>query len=425
MKQPMNINIPFKHLTTEPALLNYGFALLFSLFGFSVIAQTNISLEAAIDTALKNNLQIKNEMLRASYQQKLMQTGFDLPQTNLSLEAGQINSYYKDNRVGLSQAFSFPTVYTKQKTVLKESWKTAVIGVAVKEIEIRKTVSEVFYALVLLNQKEALLQKADSNYAEFLSKANLRFEQGESNLLEKITAENQRGTIQLQLKALKQEIEITQLQFQLLLNVTTTYKPVAVNSKYSLTNTAELNKVMQHPSLTLLAQQQLSASATLQLEKARLLPELGFGVYNMSMQGTGSNNVTYDRSTRFNSAQLSIGLPLFYGAQKGKIKAAEANGALAENQYLEQKQVLENHLKMALSKYNNQLEAIAYYEKTALPNAQTLFKTANQQFIAGEINYLDWVILNNQAIEIQNNYLEAIKALNETGIEINYLISKN
>ena len=75
--------------------------------------------------------------------------------------------------------------------------------------------------------------------------------------------------------------------------------------------------------------------------------------------------------------------------------------------------------------YNNQLEAIAYYEKTALPNAQTLFKTANQQFIAGEINYLDWVILNNQAIEIENNYLEAIKALNETSIEINYLISNN
>jgi len=425
MNQTKKINIQLKHLLAIPSLFHLGIYLLFLLIVPTAFGQTTITLEAAIDTALRNNLQIKNEKLRAMYQQKLMHTGIDLPQANLSLEAGQINSYYKDNRVGLSQAFSFPTVYTKQKTLLEEYWKTAVIVVAVREVEIRKTVSEIFYKIILLRQKEKLLQKADSNYAEFLTKAMMRFEQGESNLLEKITAENQRGSIQLQLKALLQELEITQLQFQLLLNVTIAYRPESPDSKYGLPNGYEINKIIQHPSLALLHQQKMSTSAGVFLEKARLLPDLSVGVFNMSMQGTGSNDVVYNRSTRFSSAQISVGVPLFFGAQKGKIKAAQANEVLARNLYLEQKQVLESHYQSAVSRYKNQLEAAMYYEKTALPNAETLINAANQQFVAGEINYLDWVILNNQAIEIESNYLEVLKALNETSIEINYLTSKN
>lgn len=48
-------------------------------------------------------------------------------------------------------------------------------------------------------------------------------------------------------------------------------------------------------------------------------------------------------------------------------------------------------------------------------------KTANLQFQNGDINYLDWALLNNQAISIENDYLEAIHNLNAVVIQINYL----
>ena len=41
--------------------------------------------------------------------------------------------------------------------------------------------------------------------------------------------------------------------------------------------------------------------------------------------------------------------------------------------------------------------------------------------VNGEINYLDFVMLVNQAISVQNNYADAVWALNESIVKINYL----
>ena len=118
----------------------------------SVSAQTPISLQAAIDTALKNNRQLKNERLKAIYQQTLIRSGAALPQATLSADIGQINSVYTDTRFSLTQLFNFPTVYSRQKDLLREEWKTAVLNAALKEAELKKHVSQVYAGLVFLNK---------------------------------------------------------------------------------------------------------------------------------------------------------------------------------------------------------------------------------------------------------------------------------
>ena len=76
---------------------------------------------------------------------------------------------------------------------------------------------------------------------------------------------------------------------------------------------------------------------------------------------------------------------------------------------------------MNLRKKNSSFK---YYEKTALPNAEIIIKTANLQFSNGEINYLDWVVLINQSIAIKSNYIDTILAHNESVVQLNYLTSK-
>ena len=89
--------------------------LLLTVFSFqNANAQQPINLQTAIDTALKNNLTVKNEKLNAEYQKKLKAAAVDIPQTNLTGEYGQINSFYNDTKFGISQSISFPTVYAKQ-----------------------------------------------------------------------------------------------------------------------------------------------------------------------------------------------------------------------------------------------------------------------------------------------------------------------
>ncbi len=70
------------------------------------------------------------------------------------------------------------------------------------------------------------------------------------------------------------------------------------------------------------------------------------------------------------------------------------------------------------------MQIVNYFEETALKNATTITKTANQQFTNGNINYLEWAMLINNAVSIQSNYTDAIKELNQSIIQLNYLTSK-
>lgn len=384
-------------------------------------AQTPITLQSAIDKALKNNLTVKNEKLNAEYQQKLKSAIVDIPQTNLMGEYGQINSFFKDTKFGIGQSISFPTVYVKQKSLQNENYKTSVLNIAMQEAELKKEVSEIFYQSIYLQEKKNILLKSDSVYAAFLEKANLRFAKGESNILEKTTAETQRGQISIQLKQVQQDIEILQVQFQLLLNTETVYLPSAENPKMILIATLDTSLVSKHPTIQILLQKKNVSLANIVLEKQKLLPNLYAGYSNMSIQGTGADNVLYPKSSRFNSVQFGVGVPLFFGSQIAKIKAAKLSELISENNFQIGMQFLKTEYQIAFKKYQTQLATIAYFEDNALLNSNTITKIANQQFVNGDINYLEWTMLINNAILIQSNYIDAVNELNQIIIQLQFL----
>lgn len=57
----------------------------------------------------------------------------------------------------------------------------------------------------------------------------------------------------------------------------------------------------------------------------------------MTMKGTGSDNITYDYSNRFQSIQIGLGIPLFFDSQKAKLNASKINQNISDNNYLLEK----------------------------------------------------------------------------------------
>ena len=400
--------------------------LILSLFLFAKEsnAQTPITLNQAIDTAVVNNLLVKNERLKAEYQKQLIKTGANIPQTTLIGEYGQINSAFSDNRFVINQNINFPTVYSNQKALLREEWKSSVLNVAVKESELKRQVSQVFYMLAYLQKKKKLLQQNDSLYNEFLVKANLRFAVGETNILEKMTAETQRGQIAIQLNQLNADLDLLQAQFQLLLNTPTLLVPAEEDFKMARIETVDTASIIQHPMLQYLKQQKAISLNFTRLEKSRLMPDLSFAYNNMSMRGTGANEIVYTGSTRFQSGQIGLGIPLFYGSQKARINASKSMQIMNETSYQAGVQQLTIEYKKAFTQYVNFSKAVDYFEQSALKNASLISETATKQFANGGINYLEWVLLTNQAITIKNEYLIAVNNLNESIIQLNYLFNK-
>ena len=399
--------------------------LLLSLSIANAQAQNSIRLDKAIETALKNNSSIKNERLKAEYQKQVIKTAANLPATTIIGDYGQINSFYNDNRIGIAQSFNFPTVYSRQKQLYTEEWKTATLRVTWKEAELKKEVTQLFYSLVYLSEKERLLQRSDSLFNVFAQKATLRFKKGESNILEKTTAETQQGTIQSQLVQLQQEKAVLQSKFQLVLNSETEVIPAADQLKLPFNTSIDSTMLAQHPTVQVLEQQKKVSSANTKAERSKLMPSITLGYNSATITGTGADNMLYDKSTRFQSAQFGLGIPLFGGSQRAKIKASKIAETIADNEFQKGKMELQQQFLNAQSQYLKNIERLSYYEKIALPNAKIISTTANKQFYNGEINYLDWVMLIHQSIAIQNDYINTVNQYNDAVIQLNYLTSKN
>ena len=417
MNIPVKINKTFTSISS--IILSFG-CILFSIAASPLPAQAPIGLKAALDSARANNMSFKNEKLKVEYQGLLRKTGANIPQALLFVENGQINSRYVDNRFGINQSVNFPTVYAKRKNIFDEEYTLGTIGLQLKELDLMKQVQGAYYHLLYLQQKEHLLLKNDSLYSAFLDKSIMRLRAGESNLLEKSSAETSRNQIAMQLRALQQDKAIYLLQLQWLLNTHSQFIP-ADSFKLELPP-IDSGMWAEHPELKVLWQEKQVRKAYTQLEKNKLLPDLNITYSNMSMYGVGADNVFYDRKTRFQALQFGIGIPVFSRAQKSSITASRSQVKIAENNYLIAVNSFANHWQQTIALYMKYYENIEYFETTGLKNADLIIEIANQQFSKGEINYLGWAMLINQALVIHNEYLDSVNANNEAVIELKYLM---
>lgn len=386
----------------------------------NILAQEKITLEKAIEMATTNSLKIKNEVLNSEYLMRLTKTAYDIPNTTVGTELGQFNSNVFDVKLGVSQNIKFPSVYKKQKQLLLEEAKAGEWNEAMQKRAVAKQVPPVFYEMIYLQEKEKLLLRLDSIYSEFLRKATLRFNKGESNILEKTTAENQLGQIKVQLEELRSDYKILQTQFNYLLNSRTNYLPVADKYKLDFVENAEDNFNTATPVIKLIEQEKNINSAKIMVEKSKKTPEFIGGLYYQTFR----TNAALQNGYNGLYGSLGLAFPIFNTAIKNRVKALEVNNDIANNKLQIEKQNWQNQYQQLLQEYKKYSTTIIFYEKEALKNVDLVLATANKKFISGDINYLEWVMLINQNTEIQSNYVEAIRKLNAAIVQLNLLTNK-
>ena len=396
---------------------------MFLLFGIG-FSQTPISLEIAIDKAFKNNLNIKSGTLRIDYQNKMQKSAVIIDPLNISAEIGQMNSFYVDNKFSVSQTIRLPKFYNAQKTLLLEEWKNSLLNLDLQKWQLKREISLIYNELNYFNEKKKLLKKADSIFTQYFNRADLRLKKGESNLLEKATAENLRSQAEMQLKSLEKDREISIQKLSFLINDGSFYQNE--NSKYGILNLENLNAEYAGNPLILkqLEQEKNIQNAKLLAEKAKLSPSLNLGVNSMTMKGNGADEKYYNATHRFQSGFVGVGIPVFNSAQKSVIEAQKVNQLIAENNYQLGLINLKNQYLQNLGQFQKLNDEISYYQKTGLQNSESILKTANNQYFNGEINYLEWTLLVTQAFEIQNKYIDRLKETNDKIIEINSLKSE-
>lgn len=394
--------------------------------GFAQTPEKPINLNNAITIALKNNQQVQGTRLNEQANEQLQHSGFDLAKTQFSADYGKVNSASNDTRFGVSQTFSFPTVYTNQSKALKANFLASQAQTRLTEQDLRFNVRQMFYEYVSLTERKKLLLYADSIYRLFESKSNKRFETGAANILEKTAAESHRQQITNQLNLLNKDMDIALKQFNVLLQDTFQYIPQTAAPKIavpaSFVDTANSRGTL--PAIELAHQQQEAAHYHWRTEKSKMLPEFMIGYNNQSLIGSQQVNgreVYYEGKDRFSYLSAGISVPLFFRAQSSRAAAAKLEWQNRSKQadYLQTQ--IQTERMNAVSQVSKFGESLAYYESQGLKNAEVIIRTADQQFQEGEIDYLQWVILVDQAITIRNEHINVMSSYNQAVIQLQKL----
>jgi len=238
--------------------------------------------------------------------------------------------------------------------------------------------------------------------------------------LEKAYAETNLMNITIQKNRIEDDLKIVQIQFQLLINTTTNYTVNINEEPLNIAKLFDTATLQQHPLMQQVSQKEQIAKAMICVEKAKLLPEFAVAYNNTSIKGFGADDQYYAGSKRFGSVQLSMAIPVFTNAQKAKIKNSEINLKVTEATTAIELKNFQSSYQIAVADYNKHLKNVEQLKSVGLANVSIINASANLQFANGNISYLEWGQLMNQAINIENDYIEAVKSLNEAAIQVNY-----
>ncbi|SHG61745.1 CusA/CzcA family heavy metal efflux RND transporter [Pedobacter caeni] len=402
-------------------------ALLF--FAPGVKAQSKgdpVTMDQAIATAIRNNQSVRASALEIDQQKALKGSSFDPGKTNVTLQYGQYNSIKRDNGINIQQGIPYPGLAKNQKRVYDAQIKGAEINLSVTQNELKYQVKTAYTQLAYLLALRKLYQSQDSVYSNFKKASTFRYQAGETNLLEKTTAETQYFEMQNQMTRNESSIEVYTAELQKLMNTTEpVVLPVQPFRKDDWKEVLNDSTMLKNPLLAFQLQRVHIADRSIGLEKAKAGPDFTLGYLNQSIIGTQNVNGQdrlYDAGKRFQGVQVGISLPLFFKPFSARIKAAKIEKEVAQSQFDGFKTGLQAQYKQADQDLLKNAKSITYYEKNALPNVNLILKQSQIAFKNGEIGYVEHLQALRTYSDIQFSYLQAINQYNQSVYTLQYLI---
>ncbi|MGL6267267.1 MAG: TolC family protein, partial [Chitinophagaceae bacterium] len=407
-----------------------AFVIILSLLGsLQSVAQpiegNKISLDSLLQMAGRQNLSVQATRKNNQFWETMMQKTFELPRTEVGMEYGNLNSANEDTRFFVSQGFQMPSVYRRQKDFFRANIDANTSLLALREKDLEKEIRLNYFLLEGLLERDSLLQFLDSVYSRFATGAELRLKTGETGILEKTTAEAIVQQLQLQRKLLLADFQVQQHRLGILLSSEDLWIPMELNIADAGLKYIDTAVLSAHPMVQVWEGQRKLIQTQIAVDRSRMSPEFSIGYSNLSIIGyqsdDGVNQKFYSAGDRFNIYQFGLGLPLFNGATKSRIKAAQisadVNQIEKENAYRQ----VSGQLKIWQSEYLKHFEAVKYYRDTGLMHADLIIKNAGKSFQSGDLSYMEWTLLMNQAVQIKLTYLEALQSLRQTQAELIYL----
>ncbi len=382
------------------------------LFTFSVSAQNKaLTVQETLALAKANNANLKAEDLKIEESNALIGSAFNFDKTNIYYQYDENNLAINNQPLkvfGVSQDFKFPTVYFAQKQVNTSKVGVQEASYVLQLQQVTKRVYSNFYELRYTKQKAKVYRFLDSLYQDFAKKAERRFELGETNYLEMITARSKQKQLETLYKQSLRDVVLSNEQLKKIVQVDSIDIKEEALEKLQLENLS----VGENVGLRLYDASIQYQQAKTKLERQGFLPDLSAEYFQGSNSQLNQNLIGY---------KFGLKIPILFGAQRSKIKASKLSEAIVieqKNDYQKQLDAEYQSLLATLSRYE---DGIRYYETQGKTLSEEIVKTATRTFKEGEIDFFQYIQSLETAQTIELTYLEQLNQYNQTIITINYL----
>lgn len=402
----------------------------FLLSSVTLFSQQNqVTLEQAIEYAMQNNKSIITSNLQQEYQTQYKKTLMEVPKTDVNLMFGQFNSVSKkDNNFSISQTIPFPTLYGANVSlgnalILESDKKTAIT-----RNDLTYKISQTYFYLQFLNEESQFLWKQDSLLSAYHQAVTVLYNAGDASPLELINSETRLNDVKNKIRQNNSNTEGYLVVFQLLLGSETRVELSERTLKFEpFIVQTNATAISENPQLSLIEQQINVADQERKVEIAKGLPDLKVGYFNQTLIGTQTVNgqeIFYDGSKRFQGFQFGASIPIVFNAYSAKVKAAEINRNVQEQNLIAYQSNLFSEYEQTSQELKKNLDQLNYITSSGLPNAEKILEMSQKAFNKGDIGYLEHLMNLKTSSEIQEQYLNVLLQYKLCVAKLNFLMGQ-
>lgn len=389
-----------------------------------LVAQRRMSLNDCQQAALENNLILRSGRIAIERAKNLQGTAFSLEKTAISLSQDPTSGGSPDNAVTFSQTFEFPTLYSARRNQLKAETQLEKNRLEIAVSDLRKEVASAYYSLLYTIARKRIFDKQSVVYARFLQVANAKLKAGETGQLEWMNAQRLNHENEIAQGNAEKDVTIALYNLQRWLNIQEQIVPADDSlTIISFQPSVQFN-AQQTPLGQMLQQQRIVSEKSLVVARQGFLPDISLSASTQAVI-SGFNPYDVDRSRfekgNFMGFEIGVNIPLFFGAQRARVKVAKNDVELAETRMQEQLQQLNNQYRTAYEQYVKTQTSLNYYRTQAVAQAGEIERISQTAYEKGEIGYMEYIQNLQSALDIRNQYVTAINNYNQAVIILNYI----
>ena len=119
--------------------------------------------------------------------------------------------------------------------------------------------------------------------------------------------------------------------------------------------------------------------------------------------------------------QVGVTVPLWLGANYGKVKAAQIGTEIARAEEENYRALLQSHYQRLMAEVQKYDASLKQYSENGKMLAEEILKHAQKAYASGEIDYFQYIQSLDNAISLKLDYLDNLQLYNQTVLELNFL----